>query len=142
MDMSPHGLWNKRTKAQIKALLEEDLTRRIEVIREQIDLERTRPVEGKRLPVDEFFGATFYIFKLGNKASDIRLLDTLDFIYTNEIRLLMEMAFWQGYKIKELKHKGVIADKSECLGVAVHLRPYKRPNWLFDRIAKHGVIVL
>lgn len=90
--------------------------------------------------ISDVYGVALYIVKLDKERSNAKIVATFEFKHPNQIRILRDSAFWLGVKRMELQNDGIRIE--DCLLVATQIEGLKRPKWLFDRIAKHGVKVL
>ncbi|RLI44547.1 hypothetical protein DRO69_07160 [Candidatus Bathyarchaeota archaeon] len=127
----------KRLKRVVESIEHRKTERDIKLIYEAVNkLKKEKQV--KR--IDDVFGMTLFIIKYDAAKQTVDIISSCDFIHPNQIRLLRDSALWQGGKRIELKNNGI--DIEDCLLVATDIQGLKRPNWLFDRISKHEVIVL
>jgi len=90
--------------------------------------------------IPDVYGMALYITRLDKEKSKVQIVASFDFKHPNQIRILRDSAFWLGVKKMELRNNGV--NIKDCLLIATDIEGLKRPEWLFARIAKHGVKVL
>jgi hypothetical protein len=90
--------------------------------------------------IPDVYGMALYIVKFDKEKESAEIVANFDFKHPNQLRILRDSSMWTGVKKMELRNDGINIE--DCLLIATHIEGLKRPNWLFDRIAKHGVKVL